>query len=86
MSRRSCAVCQLKDTWNMSRFEGYVKLLKNIITITIFYRLQLNFYRLVSNFTNYPNNFGGYVPPHTPGRYGTGYDMTQYFVYVYVAG
>ena len=50
----------------MSRFEGYVKLLKNIITITIFYRLQLNFYRLVSNFTNYPNNFGGYVPhPHT---------------------
>ena len=25
MSRRSCAVCQLKDTWNMSGFEGYCR-------------------------------------------------------------
>ena len=50
----------------MSRFEGYVKLLKNIITITTFYQLQLNFYRLVSKFTNYPNNFGWVCAPHTP--------------------
>ena len=41
---------QLKHAWIMSRFEGYVELLENIITITI------GFYQLSQQILGYPRS------------------------------